>query len=457
MEELRDFIIDNRSKNTKKKTDSAVKKFQNFLSETNEEKLIHEIDPKQLNIYLGQFFISAKRDNGEDYEPESLTGLHRSIERHLRDYSYSESILRSASFQTSRDVLKSRKEVLKSMGKGNLPNKAEAVTDREEEIMWEKGVLGSWSPMVLIHTIWYLNTKLFGLRGCTEHHSIRNGDISLKVTADGDEYLEFNERLSKTRRGKACDARPFNPKAFPAEEKERCLVHLYKEYQSRKPTEMLQPDAPFYLTINYARSWDDSVWYKKSPVGVNTLGQFMKKMAQEAGLTGKKTNHAVRSTTCTKLMHAGVPDSVACQLTGHRNTNSLKRYATASVDQQRIMSGILTNGKRPALPQPGSSATMLKTGATLPSASSSESRQPLKEITNCQQSAQPQSQLNPLLSGLFAGSTINGGKFNITINVQQNSPQKPKPMPIQKNGWNLPQDEVFEVEIDDSVFRFLEY
>ena len=42
----------------------------------------------------------------------------------------------------------------------------------------------------------------FGLRGCKEHRDMSWGDVKLKKTVDGEEFLEFNERQTKTRTGR---------------------------------------------------------------------------------------------------------------------------------------------------------------------------------------------------------------------------------------------------------------
>lgn len=53
----------------------------------------------------------------------------------------------------------------------------------------------------------------FGLRGRHEHEQMLWGDIDLKTDSTGTEYLEFNERATKTRNGTG-DIRPFPPKMF---------------------------------------------------------------------------------------------------------------------------------------------------------------------------------------------------------------------------------------------------
>ena len=58
---------------------------------------------------------------------------------------------------------------------------------------------------------------------------------------------------------------------------------------------MNTPDAPFFLTIRHGNRRESShIWYKKSPLGKNAIGQFMSKAADNAGLqrSGSKVcNH----------------------------------------------------------------------------------------------------------------------------------------------------------------------
>ena len=55
------------------------------------------------------------------------------------------------------------------------------------------------SPQAMINTLWLYFTMGFGLRGRHEHEQLLWGDIALKVSSAGEEFLEFNERATKTR------------------------------------------------------------------------------------------------------------------------------------------------------------------------------------------------------------------------------------------------------------------
>ena len=72
------------------------------------------------------------------------------------------------------------------------------------------------------------------------------GEIQLKTDTDGVEYLEFREKLTKTRQESG--SRSFAPKIF-GREGARCPVELYKKYRSHRPEMMLDNESPFYLGI----------------------------------------------------------------------------------------------------------------------------------------------------------------------------------------------------------------
>ena len=106
----------------------------------------------------------------------------------------------SEKFSTSRGVLEERRKELKQMGKGNTPNKAETLTTDQVEQLWEKGELGNRDADSLQNTVFFYITQAFGFHGSHESREIRWGDVK-RNNDRKDDYLELNERLSKTRTG----------------------------------------------------------------------------------------------------------------------------------------------------------------------------------------------------------------------------------------------------------------
>ena len=70
------------------------------------------------------------------------------------------------------------------------------------------------NPQSLVRTVWMNNTLHFGLRSREEHTTLRWGDIQMKATTDGGQYLEHTERITKTRNGANLDTRAFQAKMF---------------------------------------------------------------------------------------------------------------------------------------------------------------------------------------------------------------------------------------------------
>ena len=178
-----------------------------------------QIPPEDLDAHLAAYFVGTRQQNGEEYEPDTLTSYQRGIDRFLQDSGYPVSIIRDKEFQRSRKCLAAKRVELKKQGKGNKPNAAEVITEEEEKIMREKGIVGRSSPEALFNAVWINNTKMLGFRGGQENREMKWGDIQLKTTAGGQEFLEFNERETKTRYGQAgAKLRPFNPKIFATPE-----------------------------------------------------------------------------------------------------------------------------------------------------------------------------------------------------------------------------------------------
>ena len=224
------FIEDQENENTRKKTQQNVPLLEEFLTLRNESRLIEEIAPKELNAYIAEFIITVrKKDGNEDYEPSSVRSLMASFERYLKKKNYGFSIMKDAEFEQARKALQSKQKDLKQKGKGNKPNASVALTEEEIKLLYDKELLGTSTPEALLNTIWFNNTIHFGLRGCKEHRNMCWDDVQLRQTTNGEEFLEYSERQTKTRTGEnPRDVRQIKPKMFSVPGSEKDLVAAYQ-------------------------------------------------------------------------------------------------------------------------------------------------------------------------------------------------------------------------------------
>ncbi|CAC5401761.1 unnamed protein product [Mytilus coruscus] len=189
--------------------------------------------------------------NGNEYEPSSLRGIVGSIDRTLKYHKYGHTIITEdnnyTTFNLTRNALKAKQKTLKKEGKGNKPKRADPLTDDEIDLLFEKNLLGSSNPQSLLNIIWLNNSIHFGLRGVTEHYTLRWGDIIEHRSSDGTRYLQLNERPTKTRTGdKIADVHEVAPKTYeyPGD---RNPLAFYDLYVSKRPSDFSAPDSPFYI------------------------------------------------------------------------------------------------------------------------------------------------------------------------------------------------------------------
>ena len=141
---------------------------------------MEDIPTAEVDILLGHFAMKVRKQNGEEYEPNSITVFFRSFDRYLKDKGQTRSVIQDKEFEGARRVLEAKRKNLRKQGKGRKQNAAEALTVDEEEKLWSTKQLGDHSPHSLLQTVWYFNTMHFGWRGSDEHRCVCLGDLHLR-------------------------------------------------------------------------------------------------------------------------------------------------------------------------------------------------------------------------------------------------------------------------------------
>ena len=111
---------------------------------------------------------------------------------------------------------------------------------------------------------------------------------------------------------------------------DRRPVSTYLAYKEHRPTSMMTDESPFYLAVNNENPKPGQMWFKCSPLGVNSLRSMLKNMIRGSGLeTDKKlVNHSTRKHLVQKLVDNDIPPNEIIQITGHKNVNSLNNYSS---------------------------------------------------------------------------------------------------------------------------------
>ncbi len=143
-------------------------------------------------------------------------------------------LFKDAEFAEFRATLAAEIKRLQAQGVGSKKKQAEPLAEDEEEILWEKGLLGDSKPKTLLDTIIFMNGLYFALRSGSEHRALRFSPAQIVVVERGERpYLEYTEDISKNRPG-GLKGRKTTPKVVRhhsnVERPDRCFVRLFKLY-----------------------------------------------------------------------------------------------------------------------------------------------------------------------------------------------------------------------------------
>ena len=112
-QELDDSISSEKSENTVKKTNYEWKKFETFCKEqSNGSFNVKKVPADALDKLPGKFFKDVRKQNGAEYEPDSLSSFQRSIQRRLKELKLSFNILKDEEFCRSREVSAAKRKNL---------------------------------------------------------------------------------------------------------------------------------------------------------------------------------------------------------------------------------------------------------------------------------------------------------------------------------------------------------
>ena len=103
-------------------------------------------------------------------------------------------------FRSSLDAEMKR---LQSCGKGSTKRQAEPITLEDEDLLWEKGLLGDATPQTLVDTMVVYNGRNFALQSGDEHRQLRLNSSRIELMEKSGErlYLKYVEDISKNRLG----------------------------------------------------------------------------------------------------------------------------------------------------------------------------------------------------------------------------------------------------------------
>uniref|UniRef100_A0A8C3P4X1 Zinc finger MYM-type containing 2 n=1 Tax=Cyanoderma ruficeps TaxID=181631 RepID=A0A8C3P4X1_9PASS len=257
------------------KSIKSVKLKEDLLSHTSAE----------LNYGLTHFVNEIRRPNGENYAPDSIYYLCLGIQEYLYRSNRKDNIFIDPIYQTFEQELN---KILRSWQPSILPD-GSIFSRVEEDYLWRIKQLGSHSPVALLNTLFYFNTKYFGLKTVEQHLRLSFGTVFRQwkknpLTMESKACLRYqvsslcradNEDKIATGKRKHEDDVPVFEQIENTSDPARCPVKMFECYLSKSPQNLNQRTDMFYLQPECSVSAESPIWYTATSLDRNTLENML--------------------------------------------------------------------------------------------------------------------------------------------------------------------------------------
>ena len=162
-EDLKKLLEIAENQNTKKSANNWVKILKQWAHEWSIDPNLEEIDAESLDKVLSQFYAKIHKQDGREYEVDSLSVMESSLYRYLSEKGYKKSILKDQVFNQGRKILEGKARLLREQDMSKTKIASKAIDSGEKDILWNYQKFGDSSSTSLVRTMWFLCTQHFGL------------------------------------------------------------------------------------------------------------------------------------------------------------------------------------------------------------------------------------------------------------------------------------------------------
>ena len=247
---------------------------------------LENLNIDELNYSISRFLYEVRRADGLEFPPRPVRQLVLLLQMHLASFGKEVRLLSDTQFRELQNSVDHLMKDRDDRGLGLKVKQAQVIRFDKEDILWSKGLLGRTCPRVLLDTLVYLIGLNFALRSGEEHRLLSHDQLEI-CSDDSGVFLKYTEKISKNNRRGLKDFRVKRKvcKAYErVEDRERCLVDIYRLYMSLCPSDV-EPDSPLYLQP--LKKPTEDRWFSLVPVGKNPLAKTVTRLCKAAGFEGK--------------------------------------------------------------------------------------------------------------------------------------------------------------------------
>ena len=114
--ELQRLKDKNKNKNTERSTNTWAKRFTKWQEQKGIDVSVGKVSATEVDRVLQHFFAELKKQDGSDYEPDSLRTMLGALDRHFRNAGHEFRIIKDKEFVECRQVLNGKAIELREQG-----------------------------------------------------------------------------------------------------------------------------------------------------------------------------------------------------------------------------------------------------------------------------------------------------------------------------------------------------
>lgn len=232
--DIRQLVANQESKNTRRNTNWAKRTWDEWAAWRGNIPDLTKMNVSDLNHFLSCFVLECRRKDGSEYPAATLYQISAGLLRYMRDNGVTDLNFldnNDKRFYNFRKTLDARMKEISSKGIGLKKKQADPISPDDENLLWDKNLLGSGSSKSMLNTVFYYNCKLFGLRGMDEHRSLTSDQFTLGQDKEGT-YIDFQGKTSKNFSGglhqRKIEAK--HVRHYSSSSDMRSLYLIYKNY-----------------------------------------------------------------------------------------------------------------------------------------------------------------------------------------------------------------------------------
>ena len=187
----------------------------------------------EINHWLSKFCVDARQKMARNTAMKLFNySLFCALNCVIRESQPDLMLFKSPHLKPLQDVLDSR---LKDLQSRQTPfrKKPKAVRQKDEQLLWTTGSLGTHSPAVLVDTLVFLAGKIFALRGGQAHRDLCFDSFDFGETEEVKTMATYREKASKANQGGLKRRKP--KEVIPIEDgaDKRSFTYIFNFYMSK--------------------------------------------------------------------------------------------------------------------------------------------------------------------------------------------------------------------------------